>query len=1089
MDDNQQNLVLKSIAVSAGFHQTGASNERETAYKLLENFKVYDGKIPICINWLHQDRHVSDGTDITVPVKQYSLTMMDEFIQKSYTKLNESERLAMRHAVITAARQIAPMPLVHENRILANKLASMLAAFVVREFPQRWTSFFQDMFISMHQGGLWYNEGGDGVHTLGVKMLLECMRVVTEDTTDSDFNVKISTSRRNDVLIGLNEISKQFLPLMFGILEHYSYLAQRKAALHNMRSYLLANGRTLSQMSAEEKSMYQKEMDHLKFASTLINDCLKTLSRFCNSMPLDWTFGTSPDFLKAFLYLLREPSVQVEAIACIEKLALRKLDIEQWTLLIRQLPSAIKEANAAIGQDAEEVQLEKQIGGNFDTTDTLTLQLPYHRAISRMLSYVVSTNISQITTDKKIITGKGEKFAEISDFLRLLVDLIHHPSGRICCEQINAWIILLRDPQISKIGLLTPFAEELMTCYMDYLIKIRWEDIDEKRHAQCSLIEASFDDEDEYGAWLGDFRSRCTHFFKLLGNVEPKIATSVLNTRLQVLLARHGNGSPHDHLYSTNKQLTQKSDAIIYFESILLPLDTALSGLPAWSLQTDNSNRANSSEIRASVQEALLQLATSLVSWNPTYLWLKFRRTQLLEALKHYWLYNPSTLLQGVDALLGYLSAHDDWSADGEPLSGEIVSLRKKSGVSLVAIAKKVPNHLVPWISQLSEAVRQHLSSSTLLPSNRMHLYEFLSCVAAAINEPLARANFISDVLADAISVLESAEFKHVTSAPETFLSWLGVTESGSNPASVTDPKNVQKVTNTFQHVFSALNTILSVGKRCHEASVKRSGGIPYLSSQPSNENPMLNFRDEGPVSLQDLTFNDPFVHLWPRILPAVIQITDITLQLWYPVHQAQYLQNHLQRYLYAISDDEAFLSKVHDAHSGGVFGEGGTAGSVVSGTDRRDLNLVPRWSGWLNELRNTCFQMLGLLSGQRAIYAPELGKLYPQIVNSVSNPDHIRAMENRHLTQYLKQFIEILLLSCPVTLYETHLSPLIRPLFEHLEYRLKKNWEPVVNPNLETLARPLTSSDCAAAAYVAAAGGEQWFDPYYGRAGIFVVS
>lgn len=195
MDDDKQRLVLKSVAVSAGYFAAGSSSEGQTAYKVLEDFKAYDGKIPVCINWLHQDQNFLDGTDITVPVKQYSLTIMNDFIQKSYSKLNESERLAMRHAVITAARQIAPMALVHQNRILANKLASILAMFVVREFPQRWTSFSQDMFMPMQQGGLWCNEGGDGFHTLGVKILLECMRLVTEDTTDSDFNAKVCLNR------------------------------------------------------------------------------------------------------------------------------------------------------------------------------------------------------------------------------------------------------------------------------------------------------------------------------------------------------------------------------------------------------------------------------------------------------------------------------------------------------------------------------------------------------------------------------------------------------------------------------------------------------------------------------------------------------------------------------------------------------------------------------------------------------------------------------------------------------------------------------------------------------------------------------
>jgi hypothetical protein len=99
-----------------------------------------------------------------------------------------------------------------------------------------------------------------------------------------------------------------------------------------------------------------------------------------------------------------------------------------------------------------------------------------------------------------------------------------------------------------------------------------------------------------------------------------------------------------------------------------------------------------------------------------------------------------------------------------------------------------------------------------------------------------------------------------------------------------------------------------------------------------------------------------------------------VTLSAWRPEHQAIFLQNRYQRYAYAISDDEAYLSKNQSAASsgGGVFGEGGTAGSVVAGPDRRDMNLVPKWSGWFNELRNTCFQLFGLLAAQRVLFAPE---------------------------------------------------------------------------------------------------------------------
>ena len=87
----------------------------------------------------------------------------------------------------------------------------------------------------------------------------------------------------------------------------------------------------------------------------------------------------------------------------------------------------------------------------------------------------------------------------------------------------------------------------------------------------------------------------------------------------------------------------------------------------------------------------------------------------------------------------------------------------------------------------------------------------------------------------------------------------------------------------------------------------------------------------------------------------------------------AKYLSNDLQRFIYSISDDEVYLSRKQDNTDGGVFEEGGTAGSVVSDWSRKDKNLLPRWSGWLKELRNACFQLLGLLAAQRVLFAPNM--------------------------------------------------------------------------------------------------------------------
>jgi hypothetical protein len=115
--------------------------------------------------------------------------------------------------------------------------------------------------------------------------------------------------------------------------------------------------------------------------------------------------------------------------------------------------------------------------------------------------------------------------------------------------------------------------------------------------------------------------------------------------------------------------------------------------------------------------------------------------------------------------------------------------------------------------------------------------------------------------------------------------------------------------------------------------------------------------------------------------------------------------------------------------------------------------------------------------------------------------------------SHFRKQFLEILMLTCPSTLYgklawlgrhllcslalssthpsilllASHLSPILGPFLEHIQYRLEKSWDPIVNPASQVSTKPLFTIDCNAAAALAAAGGEAWFSSYYARGGLFV--
>ena len=374
---------------------------------------------------------------------------------------------------------------------------------------------------------------------------------------------------------------------------------------------------------------------------------------------------------------------------------------------------------------------------------------------------------------------------------------------------------------------------------------------------------------------------------------------------------------------------------------------------------------------------------------------------------------------------------------------------------------------------------------------NQMHLYEFLSCVATAVDDPAVRANFVGNVLSSPMETLESAEVQQQISSEQSLLRAFGVLQAGEDPSSVNDWNTVKQITANYNRLFMALNRLLSVGKRCSEAARKQGGGLTGIRADSSTMAVpgMHNFPDEGPLSTQTLALTDPFAPLWIRILPYILKIYEATLGVWRPENQSVLLRHQYQKYVYAISDDEAFLSKNHSKTSGGVFGEGGTAGSVVSGVDRRDNNLLPRWSGWFNELRNTCFQLISVMVAERVVFAPELSALFPRFVAVLTHPQLLRSMEHRHLTQYLKHITEIMMVCCPSTLYATHLAPVLHPVMEHVRYRLEMAWSPIIRSSAGTseATKALTSTQAVSAADLASRGGEEWYKWYYAHSGLFV--
>jgi hypothetical protein len=88
-----------------------------------------------------------------------------------------------------------------------------------------------------------------------------------------------------------------------------------------------------------------------------------------------------------------------------------------------------------------------------------------------------------------------------------------------------------------------------------------------------------------------------------------------------------------------------------------------------------------------------------------------------------------------------------------------------------------------------------------------------------------------------------------------------------------------------------------------------------------------------------------------------------------------------------------------------------------------------------------------------------------------------------------MKQFIEIMMLSCPSSLYGSHITAILGPVFEHLQFRFQCSWRPILGSGLPTEAtKPLFSFNCVDAAnQLSIIGTDSWLVSSYARGGLFV--
>lgn len=163
---------------------------------------------------------------------------------------------------------------------MRERIALLVSGVGEREYPQHWPSMLDDFRLVMETRG-----------PMAAVIVLMALRDMAEDCMDADFNSRLPTGRRTDILRQLNLELPALLPRLYRFME----------------------------------TTYQTRNTN-PAAAEVLKAALQTLKRLVGWIPHDLLFGPEMSFVDVFRFLVREDPTRLEAMECLRDLGSRRFD-------------------------------------------------------------------------------------------------------------------------------------------------------------------------------------------------------------------------------------------------------------------------------------------------------------------------------------------------------------------------------------------------------------------------------------------------------------------------------------------------------------------------------------------------------------------------------------------------------------------------------------------------------------------------------------------------------------------------------------------------------------------------------------------
>lgn len=744
-------------------------------------------------------------------MRMLALTSMDSWIKEWFNKLSIDEQVALRTEIMSLISIVGS----YKMKVLRCKLAIIISNMAELHYPQIWPTFVKEMV------DVWLNGANQQKEIVVMALEYTCI-----DCIDTDFQSKLPTVRRQDILAALKIEMEPLLVVLYQSLVFYA---------------------------SDISSFHENE---------IFKGLLRLLLPIITFSKAEDICASHHNFGDIVIGLLNVPSLQMDAANVLSALTSNKMSIELFTHLLVKLT------------DMQPTYYP----------DVLTDKLAFCRTYAESVFSLVSNNFTHCTST--VFLEDATRQAYLGRYVQLMAQLLDQPSRRLAYDVIKDWLKIFKEDSIINLSWMQDCAKLVLKSYQKHIKRVIFDHSQDDFPVPFDEItEAEYIDYGEWVQFVNDFKQQARLLAGIIVNKFPVACLNYLVEANNQLISVYPFCNDHLHP-ALSGHGTQDSTAVIEWEAYCVMLDSILCKYASNANNRVNDDNVSSILLllMRNIAEWVISTNDSLL------IALKLKMLQSLSTLLNTPSNVANLGIVGTPAATAIAGNHDfllrilliafeymniSYSFSNPALDDlylEVtIQTKTKAAISIATICQSCAATIASssFVRDLVNQIASTLTNTTASPVTTHHGYiviknylrEALVSLVPHLGTPEDRQAILEVALGDVVQFMVSPFVASITATPADFI---------TNILDVDKAKEMNNLRN-------ALSTLYSITRQIENPILPDS---VWLACKSNNSGPQYSF--------DTLQSYFAMTVVWKAVLPTILAVHSALLGVWDPAFKQQ---------------------------------------------------------------------------------------------------------------------------------------------------------------------------------------------------------